>query len=815
MISIKQDVQSKNPKTQEIGYFGAKSEAMEMTCATLLQTMKDAGYEGMHELLTGQVYHPYGDLDKVVECEEKDFEKVTISILLAGKDAFEDAFCCESMMYCSSGIKSDGTKKVSAHFVGQGMIYSDKEHIRFLMKDIDASLGFDMAVYNKDHLMRLPYCKKPDDDRVLRMANVGTVGQAKEQWITYEKRNPKNILCGLITALRPGDELQGTPDGYIPPAGKAIAEIKEVESEKTEAQKAANFEHMTNLIKALSGTRAEKREGWSKGVWAIRRVAENYGQVGAYLALAHEFAKKTGANNYCETSTVELYLPAPRDTGVGYTTLRKWADEDSPGWDAPSAIVYGEEFSIDLIKEKIRNVKTEDDLWKFKDVVTEYMNRYYTLVKWGRKPFIIWETYEIKDGNRVKILDYKDTHSLTIDFKNKTMPYKLDGAKKTSVFCPLKCWLEHPQRSEKDRVYFNPREMEDPKFADPRAYNLFDGLAIQPKHCQNAEVLDPKGPWLQHILRRWCDGNEILYNRVLDTFALQIQKPWVKQGVALGLMSPEGAGKGLILQSLFKIIGMKYVAIPSSPDQVLGKFNSILEGKLVVFLDELTWGGDKEREGALKRLTTETTMGLERKGIDPIQIENPANVICCSNEDWMAPASKNARRLFLLRLSNELAGTQSAETSAIIEGILSTPILSIAKFLYSRDLSNFNPRKIIATEALRSQQIESMNPIDQACLTMLNRGIVKINGADEYISGGCFNKQEFFESVGASVKYMTDTKFWIKIRAIWPSVKFTRPTIDHKKVSMVGFPTLDQLKQEWRAAYKDENWEFDTPEEEE
>ena len=237
----------------------------------------------------------------------------------------------------------------------------------------------------------------------------------------------------------------------------------------------------------------------------------------------------------------------------------------------------------------------------------------------------------------------------------------------------------------------------------------------------------------------------------------------------------------------------------------------------MVFLDELTWGGDKEREGALKRLTTEPWIGLERKGIDPVQIASPANVICCSNEDWMAPASKKARRLRILlaKLSSELAGRQTKQTAAIIQSILDTPILSIAKFFYERDITDFNPKKIIATEALRSQKIESMAPLDAACLAIINRGQVKINGLDQSISGATFVKTDFFESVGSEMKYMTDTKFWMKVRELWPSVTFDRMTINKKRVQSVIFPELKVLREEWCKMYDDENWQFDEPDAEE
>lgn len=41
-----------------------------------------------------------------------------------------------------------------------------------------------------------------------------------------------------------------------------------------------------------------------------------------------------------------------------------------------------------------------------------------------------------------------------------------------------------------------------------------------------------------------------------------------------------------------------------------------------MFADETLWAGDKRSVGALKRLITEPTLTIERKGIDAVQEKN-------------------------------------------------------------------------------------------------------------------------------------------------------------------------------------------------
>src|SRR5690606_17601257 len=104
--------------------------------------------------------------------------------------------------------------------------------------------------------------------------------------------------------------------------------------------------------------------------------------LGAYQKLAHVFAKKTDQDNYSEAGTDNLYMVEPKEVGVGYTTLKKWADEDTPNWDTPVdfSIKASEEFNIELLRAKIKTVKTPKDLRKFTDASVEYMNKFFTLI---------------------------------------------------------------------------------------------------------------------------------------------------------------------------------------------------------------------------------------------------------------------------------------------------------------------------------------------------------------------------------------------------------------------------------------------------
>ena len=77
-------------------------------------------------------------------------------------------------------------------------------------------------------------------------------------------------------------------------------------------------------------------------------------------------------------------------------------------------------------------------------------------------------------------------------------------------------------------------------------------------------------------------------------------------------MSKPGAGKGIIVQLFSKIFGKKYYLHCDDFETILGNFNSQLEGKFLVFLDECIWGGNKKDSGKLKLFITEKTRTINK-----------------------------------------------------------------------------------------------------------------------------------------------------------------------------------------------------------
>ena len=92
-----------------------------------------------------------------------------------------------------------------------------------------------------------------------------------------------------------------------------------------------------------------------------------------------------------------------------------------------------------------------------------------------------------------------------------------------------------------------------------------------------------------------------------------MQKPYKKIGVAILLKSKQGAGKNIIWEWIADfIIGKKYSLVINDIDRLLGRFNVIIQNKLLTICDEISnYGGAYKSNNKLKNLITQSEQVIE------------------------------------------------------------------------------------------------------------------------------------------------------------------------------------------------------------
>lgn len=262
-------------------------------------------------------------------------------------------------------------------------------------------------------------------------------------------------------------------------------------------------------------------------------------------------------------------------------------------------------------------------------------------------------------------------------------------------------WFAHD-----DRLQYMEGTIFDPGGSPPPGYyNLWKGFAVQADAQGSCQL------FLDHVRDVICKGDPDCYEYILNWLALMIQKPGVLPGVAICLLSGQGTGKGEFVKYLGKIAG-RYLKQLTDREQLFGRFTDHLDDALLVFADEMYWGGNPNEAGRLKVLITEGTRSSERKYGSVMSVKNCIHLIIASNEGWAVPAEIDDRRFFVPEVSDHRVKDFVYFEQLAAERDNGGPEALLA-YLQARDISTFNPRDFPRTSARLSQQLESLKPIDR------------------------------------------------------------------------------------------------------
>lgn len=137
--------------------------------------------------------------------------------------------------------------------------------------------------------------------------------------------------------------------------------------------------------------------------------------------------------------------------------------------------------------------------------------------------------------------------------------------------------------------------------------------------------------------------NEIDRLILLNWAAALVQYPGEKFQWAPVIQGVPGNGKTFIAKCLQYAVGQRYTHSPAAED--LGnQFNSYIENKLLITVEEVHLQGKRELLDTLKPLITNDRVEVQAKGVDKRMIDNPANWFFCTNHKDAILKTKGERR---------------------------------------------------------------------------------------------------------------------------------------------------------------------------
>ena len=232
--------------------------------------------------------------------------------------------------------------------------------------------------------------------------------------------------------------------------------------------------------------------------------------------------------------------------------------------------------------------------------------------------------------------------------------------------------------------------------------NLFDGFAVSP-------IEGDCSPYLNHIEQVICSGDTLASKCFISWLAHLIQKPDEKPNFAIVMISDQGAGKGSAVKPLLDILGA-FGVYQNGIERITGRFNSTIANKLLVFVDEVHISRAREAD-TLKSLISEPVVSLEQKGIDPIQLPNYARFIFASNRADAIKTGVMERRYLVLETSNQYA-QDKAYFDQLWCWVNNHGAAYLLDYLQNYDISGFDPRRAVQTNALKNLVLSNLTGID-------------------------------------------------------------------------------------------------------
>lgn len=371
-----------------------------------------------------------------------------------------------------------------------------------------------------------------------------------------------------------------------------------------------------------------------------------------------------------------------------------------------------------------------------KQAVLDQFNKRFAYVDVGSTPRIIEDT-----GDVILLRTRRD---FLIAVENIHIPVWSKTKNCVTNAAAGVCWLQWEKKRMYDGIEFNPMVQSKEFTRDKKKiYNRFKGFSVEPtntracgrKACNGLGCfkwfigdgkkrkgrfkLCPSGSWTYWLMtiHEVVTGKNKAHTRwVLDWLVDMVKNPVSgagRPGTSLVVRGGQGTGKGSVIWPIMQILH-PYTHQCDSMAEVLAAFNAFMEDIIILFADEAIWGGSRKESGKLKRLITEDTLNIQRKGVDTYQAPNFIRMYISSNGKWVVPAEDDERRYTVFNVSDTykvnhewFANMKGANLGELLDEI------------YNWDIKS-DIRHNLQTEALEDQKQQGWSVYDEFLVDSLD-----------------------------------------------------------------------------------------------
>jgi len=217
--------------------------------------------------------------------------------------------------------------------------------------------------------------------------------------------------------------------------------------------------------------------------------------------------------------------------------------------------------------------------------------------------------------------------------------------------------------------------------------------------------------WLDHMREVICDGDEKIYNYLLQWFAHILSNPRVKTGVVPLVKSAPGCGKNVFVAVFTDyILNQDLTIVTSDAEKIASRFNGISEGKIFLCLDEAVDSWNRALNNKMKNFITEPRRVIEKKGLEPYTVSDYSNYMYTTNNDFASIIEEGDRRYVCISANSKYKGDREYFDNFVNKLHNMEAGRHLFHYLLSLDLSDFDVGRIPKTtykKELASKQADS------------------------------------------------------------------------------------------------------------
>lgn len=201
-------------------------------------------------------------------------------------------------------------------------------------------------------------------------------------------------------------------------------------------------------------------------------------------------------------------------------------------------------------------------------------------------------------------------------------------------------WIKDETRRSYDRIDFIPSHKPCPDYI----YNLFTGFAVEAEEklemLENGIIEEEEcrrliAPFLLHCSVLCGDGDP---DYLMKQLAHLFQHPEVRTKVGMlfrdmGNLLREGGGTGKNVWWDFigSLLGSKYYHVVSDNSTLYGDFNSMFEGKLLIFIEEMDGKDNHKNNDKLKSMGSANNRTINKKGVAQYNVGEYSRLVGATN----------------------------------------------------------------------------------------------------------------------------------------------------------------------------------------